>query len=155
MPSGKCRARQCGFAYVLLLLALAIVSLVAATSLALGATMARRSAEQELLAIGREYENAMTRYQMATPAGVLVRAPKSLAELLRDPRYPMPKRYLRKAYADPMTGEDAWGAVRAPDGTIICVYSLSKGAPIQQAGFTDRWVGFNKAKSYADWCFGH
>lgn len=152
MPSG--RASQAAFTYLLLLVVLAIVSLFATASISLGATMARHSAEEELLAIGAEYERALVSFQAATPAGAPARAPKALSDLLRDPRYAATRRYLRKVYADPLTGSDTWGLVRAPDGTIACVYSLAEGSPIQQSGFIDRREGFNKATTYANWCFG-
>ena len=152
MRSGK--GDQTGFAYLLLLVALAVIGVASAASVSMGATMTRRAAEEELLAIGAEYERALVSYQMATPSGQLVRSPKSLADLLRDPRYPTTKRHLRRVYADPLIGEESWGVIRAPDGTIAGIYSLAEGAPIKQAGFTDRWEGFNEAKSYANWRFG-
>ena len=151
MQSG--RAAQAGFAYLLLLTVLAVIGVTSAASISLGAAMTRRASEEELLAIGAEYERALVSYQMATPPGQ-PRRPKSFADLLRDPRYPTVKRHLRKVYGDPLTGLDSWGVVRGPDGTIAWIHSLADGSPSKQAGFTDRWETFNDAKTYADWRFG-
>ncbi len=152
MRSGK--ERQTGFAYLLLLVALAIVGVSAATALRLGAQMTRRGAEDELLAIGAEYERALASYRMATPAGQVNRAPSSLADLLKDPRYPTLKRHLRRVYPDPLTGADSWGFVRGANGVILGVYSEAQGRPIKRTGFDASKLHFEDAKSYRDWVFG-
>lgn len=145
---------ECGFAYVLLLVALATVGVASAASVLLGATMARGEAEEELLAIGAEYERALTSYRMATPVGQPTRNPKSLNELMQDPRYPAIKRHLRKVYPDPLTGSFTWGILREPDGSIVGIYSLGSGTPLKQRSFIGTWARFNDAKSYSRWVFG-
>jgi len=153
MRSG--RRAQSGFTYLFLLVVLAVVAITSAASLTLGATMSRRAAEQELLAIGAEYERALIGYRLATPVGGQAsRNPRELNDLLLDRRLPGVKRHLRKVYVDPLTGTDSWGIVRAPDGSIAAVYSLAEGPPIKQEGFVDAWARFNGATSYANWCFG-
>lgn len=152
MRSG--RRAQRGFTYLFLLVVLAVVAVTSAASLTLGATISRRAAEQELLATGAEYETALIRYRLATPMGQAKRSPDSLAELLLDRRQAGLRRYLRKVYVDPLTGTDAWGIVRAPDGSVAAVYSLAEGVPIKQEGFMDEWARFNGSTRYANWCFG-
>jgi len=146
--------RHQGFAYVLLLILLAIVGIVSAASVTLGAAMMRRSAENELLVIGAEYERALASYRKGKALGQPNRSPKSLADLLRDPRSPGMRRHLRKIYADPLTGRMEWGLVRAADGSIAGIYSLADGTPINQDGFEAQWARFKAAQGYADWVFG-
>jgi type II secretory pathway pseudopilin PulG len=156
-------SRQAGFAYVLLLLVVALIGLVSAATVSLGAAMARRDAEQELLAIGGEFQRALRSYagmpvNAATASAVIAanpgRGPKSLEDLLKDPRAPGLRRHLRQVYADPLTGRAEWGLVRDAQGAIVGVYSLADGVPIQQGGFDAQWAGFEEAGSYREWVFG-
>jgi type II secretory pathway pseudopilin PulG len=156
MPSGS---RQQGFAYLLLLLAIALISLAATASVSLGSTLARRDAERELLAIGAEFEVALRSYAgipMAGPTGAVSagRGPKSLDDLLKDPRVPGTRRHLRQLYADPLTGKAEWGLVTDAGGSIVGVYSLAAGVPIKRSGFEPRWAHFEEAPAYRQWVFG-
>jgi type II secretory pathway pseudopilin PulG len=146
-----------GFAYVLLLIAISVIGIVASASLSLGSRIARRDAEQHLLTIGAEFEQAIRAYA-AVPANVTAsvnaRGPRSLEDLLKDPRSARTRRYLRQIYADPLTGKDSWGVVKDPAGFIIGVYSLAEGQPMKQTGFEPTQAHFEEAQSYADWVFG-
>lgn len=165
----RCKLRGCksgraeaGFAYVLLLLGIAVLSLGATAALQMGAQAGRRDAEQALLSIGTEFERALYSYAgvpvaatfNANTGALAARGPRSLEELLKDPRVPGVRRHLRQVYADPMTGRRDWGVVRDPAGFIIGVYSLSEGKPIKQLGFDARHAHFEEAPSYAKWVFG-
>lgn len=152
-----------GFAYVLLLLGIAILSVGAAAALQLGAQAGRRDAERALLAVGAEFERALYSYAgVALPVGavnaqtgaLVARGPRTLDELLKDPRVPGVRRHLRQIYADPMTGQAQWGTVLDPAGFIIGVYSLAGGQPVKQYGFEARHAHFEAAPSYAKWVFG-
>lgn len=176
MGSGKwsqrnlCRFRLVrigGFAYVLLLIGIAVLSVGAAATLQLGAQMSRRDTEQALLFVGGEFERALRRYAgvpasasataTTTPvaAGVaMARGPRTLEELLKDGRVPGIRRHLRQIYADPMTGNQRWGLVKDPAGFIVGVYSLAEGRPIQQNGFEAHRAHFEEAQSYGSWVFG-
>lgn len=101
-----------GFTYLSLMILLAIIGLVSATSIKLGAIAARSAAERELLAIGEEYADALQSYAKATPSGMSP-LPPSFKELLHDTRFPGMRRHLRKIYVDPMTGTAEWGLVYA------------------------------------------
>lgn len=115
-----------GFTYIGLLILLAILSVIAASSLHVGTLVQRRDAEQELLFIGKEFRDALQSYANATPVG-LSPNPKSLDDLLRDPRYPGIKRHLRKIYADPITGKSSWGLMLNQEKTgVVGIYSLSR-----------------------------
>jgi type II secretory pathway pseudopilin PulG len=151
------RTPALGFAYVLLLIAISVIGVVASASLHLGSQTARRDAEQSLLSIGREFEQALRAYA-AVPtnaaSAVTARSPRTLEELLKDPRTPSTRRYLRQIYADPLTGRDTWGLVKDPAGFIVGVYSLADGKPIKQTGFEPSQAGFGEVETYAAWVFG-
>jgi type II secretory pathway pseudopilin PulG len=147
------RRSEAGFTYIAVLIALAIIALTAIGGAQVGAVMQRRAAEQSLLDVGHEFRAALNSYAMATPAG-LPTAPKSLQDLVRDPRYPKPKRHLRKVYFDPMTGSQTWGLLKTPDGTgIIGIFSLSTGHPIKVGNFLPADQLFQNKKSYSEWVF--
>jgi type II secretory pathway pseudopilin PulG len=144
---------QGGYTYLALLILLAIISIAAAASAELGAIYQRRMAEKELLAIGAEFQRALQSYSSATPVGQPTQ-PRTLEELLRDPRYPNVVRHLRKVYEDPMTGKADWVLVMSPDGqTIVGIHSASHAHPIQISHFPVTFQGFANKKSYTDWVF--
>ena len=81
--------------------------------------------------------------------------PRTLDDLLKDPRKPGTERYLRKLYFDPLTGKTEWGLVKAPDGGIMGVYSLSDDTPLKTAGFGVYNREFEGAPKYSDWKFAY
>jgi len=81
------------------------------------------------------------------------RYPKKLEDLLKDPRVPGVKRYLRKIYIDPITGEKDWGLMRGKDGGIFGVYSKSEQQPIKVMNFKAANKRFQGMKRYSDWVF--
>ncbi|MFC0399000.1 hypothetical protein [Paraburkholderia rhizosphaerae] len=131
----------------------AIIGVAAAASAELGAIYQRRQAEKELLFVGAEFQRALQSFAAATPTGQPTQ-PRTLEDLLRDPRYPNVVRHLRKVYADPMTGKADWVIVKSPDGqTIVGLHSASTGRPIQITHFPSVFQGFDRRKSYTDWVF--
>lgn len=147
------RRGQEGFTYIGLLIVLAIIGVAAAGTLQMGSVLQRHAAEEELLAVGLEFREALKAYAHATPGGAPA-APHSLQDLLRDPRYPNPHRYLRRIPADPLTGQVKWGLVLGPDGqSIIGIHSLSKARPIKIARFPPVFRDFEAKSSYTDWVF--
>jgi type II secretory pathway pseudopilin PulG len=143
-----------GFTYLGLLILLAVIGIAAAAALQVGAIVQRRAAEEELLAIGNEFRQALISYANATPAGQK-RAPATLQDLFRDPRYPDVRRHLRKLYADPLTGREEWGVVVWQDGSGIAgIYSLAQGQPIKIGHFATPFQEFVGKTSYRDWIFG-
>jgi type II secretory pathway pseudopilin PulG len=151
------RAARAGFAYLLLLLAVALISIAATAAVTLGVVMARRDAERELLAIGAEFQQALRSYA-GVPAGAATpisgRGPRSLEDLLKDPRVPGTRRHLRQLYADPLTGKTEWGLVLDAQGRVAGVHSLASGKPIRQAGFEPQFAALESADSYQQWVFG-
>lgn len=116
-----------GFTYLSLMILLAIIGLVSAASIKLGAIAARSAAERELLAIGEEYADALQSYAKATPSGMSP-LPPSFKELLHDTRFPGMRRHLRKIYVDPMTGTAEWGLVYANGANSGATLGAASGA---------------------------
>ena len=146
--------RQDGFTYFVVLFAVVLVGLAAAAAGSVWQTVRQREKEAELLAVGHEFRVAIARYVQSTPGGVR-QYPRQLEDLVRDPRVPGTARHLRRIYPDPLTGRAEWGLVRAPDGGVMGVHSLSGAAPRKRAGFARRDEAFADAATHADWVFVH
>jgi type II secretory pathway pseudopilin PulG len=140
-------------ALLLLLIAVAVIGLASATVVQVGAQVSRRDAEEELVNVGQEFQRAIRSYVDSTP-GQAVLGPRSLHELLKDPRVPGLRRHLRGIPVDPMTGRFEWGLAKSPDGQIIGVFSLAEGTPIRQTGFEPPFAHLNEARTYQGWVFG-
>lgn len=141
-----------GFTYLSLLFFVAVLSLGLAAVAVSWQTSRQREKEAELLFAGTAIREAIALYYDRSPAG-LPEYPKRLGDLLQDPRYPDARRYLRRLYRDPMTGEARWGTIAAPDGGIMGVYSLSSGKPVKVSGTARQGADFDAAATYADWKF--
>ena len=141
------RAR--GFTYLTVLFVVAVLMAGLALVGEMWETAARREREAELLFVGNQYRKAIQLYVLAGKA----QYPRTLDDLLKDPRQPSTQRYLRKLYPDPMTGKSEWGLVKGPDGGIGGVYSLSEDKPLKVAGFKLRDASLEGAQKYSDWKF--
>jgi type II secretory pathway pseudopilin PulG len=139
-----------GFAYLTVLFVVAIMSGGLAVVGQVWHTAALREREAELLQVGNEYRKAIERYYLAANAR---QYPRSLSELVKDPRQPATVRHLRRLYRDPITGGKDWGVVQAPDGGIAGVYSLSAERPLKSGGFAVRDAAFEGKGKYSDWQF--
>ena len=146
-------SRQRGLTYI------AVLFLVALHGAMLGAVgifwhkAQQREKERELLFVGDQFRRAIRAYAQSGP-GVAGQLPKSLDDLIRDPRLPVIKRHLRKVFVDPMTGTTEWGLVKTPDGAGIAgVYSRSEDAPFKTANFQPDDKEFEGATKYSEWKF--
>jgi type II secretory pathway pseudopilin PulG len=147
------RSSARGFTYLGLLILLAILGLVAAAGLKYGTLLQRAAAEEELLEIGAQFSEALRSYAAATPQGQ-PQQPPSLKELLKDPRYPNPRRHLRKIFVDPVTGKAEWGLIYLGDKVgVIGVYSLSTARPLKIANFDIRFQNMENRERHSDWKF--
>ncbi|HTT36551.1 MAG TPA: type II secretion system protein [Burkholderiales bacterium] len=146
--------RESGFTYLGLLFFVAILGAALVAVAQVWHTEVRRQKEADLLFIGNQFRQAIGGYYERTP-GTVKQYPKQFEDLMMDPRFPDTRRYLRKVYVDPMTGKAEWGMVRAPDGGIVGVYSLSDQAPLKVAGFREADAGFTDATSYHGWVFAY
>lgn len=149
MPRGN--AAQSGFAYLYVLMLIALIGMGLAAAGTLWRTDSQRAREAELLFIGGQYRQAIRSYHQLDPAQP--RLPQSVDDLLEDDRRPKPVRHLRRAYRDPLTGGEL-ALIRAPDGQgIVGVASRAPGRPFKLAGFLPEDEAFSDAASYADWRF--
>lgn len=144
------RACRCsGFTYLTILFVVAIMGAGLALVGEVWHTVAVREKEAELLYVGNQYRKAIERYYLSGPR----QYPRTRDDLLKDPRKPGTERYLRRLYPDPLTGGNEWGLVKAPDGGIMGVHSLSAGKPFKSANFRPRDAAFEGAAKYSDWKF--
>lgn len=148
----RIQARARGFAYIWTLLLVAFMGVGTMIASDLYATAQRRDKERELLFIGHEFRTAIGRY-FDSGAGGQSMYPQTLEQLLKDPRFPNPKRHLRRLYLDPMTGKSDWVPVLM-GGRIVGVHSASEGKPIKQDNFDDTDAPVLRGKQkYAEWVF--
>jgi type II secretory pathway pseudopilin PulG len=152
MRNGKSARPAGGFTYVAMLISVAVIGAGLAATGEVWSHVQQREREAELLFVGNQFRQAIGYYYESTPGGGK-RYPERLEDLLEDKRYPMPRRYLRKLYADPLTGTPEWGLMEAPGGGIMGVYSLSQAAPVKRAEFFVRDRTFHEAAGYYEWRF--
>jgi type II secretory pathway pseudopilin PulG len=138
-----------GFTYLTVLFLVAFMGLGLAVAGEVWQTGLAREKEAQLLYVGGQYRRAIERYYLSG----LNQYPRSLEDLLLDPRKPNTERYLRKLYADPVSGKKEWGIVKSPDGGIMGIYSQSEDKPIKTAGFALSNRDFENAGKYSDWKF--
>lgn len=148
-PSARAAA---GFAYLGLLVVIAIMGLVQASLAAAWRADARREKEKELLFAGHQIRQALDLYYTRSPPNA-PRHPMQLEDLLQDPRTPTHERYLRRIYPDPVTGSVEWGIIRGAGGEIHGVHSLSERLPLKQGGFARADRNFSGAQKYSEWTF--
>lgn len=141
-----------GFAYLWLLFTIAAIGLSLSLAAELYATSTQRDKEKELLAIGRQFRQAIGRYYETQGQGNRTEYPPSLDDLLQDPRSLTPRRHLRKTFVDPMTGMAEWGLFKV-DARVAGVYSLSEKIPIKQGGFEADDAAFISKQKYSEWVF--
>ena len=142
--------RQAGFTYLGLLILLVLMGVLLAQAGTLWSQTRQREREADLLFYGDQFRQAIAAYYQAqTPNSY----PKTLDDLLEDPRVPFTRRFLRHIYPDPMTGKRDWVLIKSPGNGIMGVYSPAPGVPIKRGNFRAADAGFSGAKSYADWRF--
>lgn len=149
MPVARSRrSSQRGFTYIGLLFAIAIIGITLSTVGVVWSTQLRRDKEAELLFVGNQFRLAIGRYVRSGG-----QYPLELTDLVEDKRTPVPRRFLRRIYPDPMTHSLDWDLVTAPQGGIMGVASRSQDKPIKVAGFSSGNAGFEMAECYCDWKF--
>jgi type II secretory pathway pseudopilin PulG len=146
------RIASLGFAYLWLLFAIAVIGLSLSLASEVYVISLQREKEKELLAIGRQFRQAIGHYYETKTQGNRSEYPSSLDDLLLDPRSLTPKRHLRKIFVDPITGKAGWGLFKV-GGRVAGVYSLSEKVPIKQAGFEADDAVFAGKKKYSEWVF--
>ena len=108
-----------GFTYLAVLLAVALICLVLTGASEIWSKHAARERLARMDAVGNEYVAAIAAYHKGTPGIVVNSYPRSISELIQDPRFLTVRRYLRREYPNPFTGNLDWEVVPAPDGGIM------------------------------------
>ena len=137
---------------VALLIAVAIAAAAAATTATRWSDELRHEHEQELLRVGDAIAAGIASYRRAS-AGSAIKYPPQLEDLLEDRRAFGTIRHLRQLYADPVNRGAPWGLLRATDGGVMGVYSLSEGSPFARVARKLAHVDLKPAARYADWHF--
>ncbi len=146
----KLPKRQNGLAYLWLLLLISLLSLGLSKSLEVYSNIYQRQKEEDLIYTGLLYKSAIKQYY---DSGQINHSyPNVITELLKDSRYIVVRRYLRKLYVDPITNQD-FELIYAPEGGICGVRSTSNKIPIKKI-FIHNELEINKvAETYQQWEF--
>ena len=149
MQAGK--PAQSGFAYLYVLMLIALIGMGLAAAGTLWRTDAQRAREAELLFVGDQYRQAIRSYYQLDANQP--RLPRGIDDLLEDNRRPDPVRHLRRAWPDPVSGEP-FVPIPAVEGPgIVGVHSPSTQQPFKRAGFSLENASFAEATRHSEWRF--
>lgn len=150
IPLPKIKRSSRGIVLLALLLTLALMAVALMGAVEVWSVERQRETEAELLYVGDQYRLAIEHYYYATPgAGKML--PASIGDLVEDQRFPVPVRHLRRAYADPVTGE-AFELLRTGE-QISGVVSSSTKSTIKRSGFSRADSAFERVETYNQWRF--
>ena len=152
MRIGEPKRKESGYILLGLLVLLIVAGYALAEAGAKWSDIVKREREQELLKVGDTIRTAIGNYYNQSP-GVIKQYPPNLEALLYDVRFPVPRRYLRKLYLDPVTQKEGWGILEAPSGGVMGVYSLSPAKPFKAKNFRSLYRHFENQKHYGEWYF--
>jgi type II secretory pathway pseudopilin PulG len=132
-----------GAIYPILLISILVIGVATAGVAEVWSTQVKREKEEELLFRLGEFRRAIARYRADHN-----RLPKELKDLLDDRTQLQRRRYLRRIYADPLTGKADWklDLLADRDGTVAGirdVHSQAEGKPLK--------VIPGKKDSYQEW----
>lgn len=149
--SGSSRSNQQGFTFLTVMFSIVLIGTMIGTAARQLATVAKREKEAELLFRGQAIRRGIELYYRTSRAG-FSQYPRSLEDLIKDPGSPGTRRYLRKLYADPVTGGE-WVLLRDGSGRVKGVRSASEEAPLKTANFPEELKSFEDKKKYSEWLF--
>lgn len=148
MNGKRQRGRPRGFTYLTVMFVIVLIGLSLSAAAQQWKTVMKREREAELLFRGDQVRDAIARYYHTPGIG---RYPKKLEDLIKAPNLSATKRFLRKRYKDPITGDD-WGLVKFGDG-IRGVYSKSEEEPLKKDNFPQEYRFFAGKTAYREWVF--
>jgi type II secretory pathway pseudopilin PulG len=139
----KRSSKQSGMTYIGLLLAIVLIGIATAALTPMWSTTVKREKEEELLFRLGEFRRAIAGYRQDHG-----RYPRKLEDLLEDKTQFQVRRYLRRIYPDPMTGEADWKLEFLVDksGVISGIRDLHSRS--QKEGFRNIP---DKGNRYSDW----
>ncbi|ENW93018.1 hypothetical protein [Acinetobacter dispersus] len=141
---------QRGITYLWMLFFVFLLSLGLGKSLEVFSLMEQRQKEQELLYVGKIYQEAIKQYYLSGQEEN--KYPAHLEDLLKDSRYIVTRRYIRQLYSDPLTNQD-FLPIFSAEGGICGVKSRSIKKPVKTFFKEDELQIFTDAKSYQQWEF--
>ena len=150
--SRRALPHQRGFTLLALIAAMVLLALASNGVMTYVSQQALREREAELLRVGQLYAQAIGAYYEASPGNVK-RWPRTLEDLVEDPRFVGVKRHMRQVYVDPMTRSANWALVMAADGGVAGVHSQSEAPPIRNSAMQLGTLALPAARRYADWQF--
>lgn len=145
------RRGEAGFAFVVVLVLLALCALALSAAGPIWSQDAIRERELELLRVGRLYADALKSFRDASP-GSMAQYPNRLEQLVQDDRFVGVRRHLRKLYSDPVNPGQPWGLIRNQQDGIVGVFSRSSEQPLSAAPVQIPALE-RRAQHYADWKF--
>jgi len=145
-------ASQSGYTLVALLVVVFVMALGLSVAGPTWREQNRRLRERELMRIGMLYARAVAEFRASSP-GSLKAYPRSLDELVLDPRFLGVRRHLRRLYPDPIDPAQPWGLTKDADGNITGVYSQSADAPVAGGPVDLGDLVLAPAQHYSDWKF--
>jgi len=143
-----------GFTYPAALLMIIVISASLMVVQKQWSTIVKREKEQELFFRAGQIVAAIDSYYKSSP-GSTGQYPESLNVLLKDNRFPVTRRHLRKIFSDPMTKQGKWGFVYDGRGRIKGVFSQSRDRPMKTGNFPPEYESFDGSRQYSDWKFVH
>ncbi len=153
MTPGRLLRDQRGVTLMVVLVMVVLIGLTAGMAGTSWRSIMQRVKEDELLWRGDQYRKAIEGYYGVNHGGVQ-RYPARLEDLLKDPRSLEAKRYLRRLYPDPFTGEE-WVIIKDPAGGIRGVRSASEEEPFKKDGFPEEYEDFTDRLKYSEWEFSY
>ncbi|TSA06080.1 MAG: type II secretion system protein [Deltaproteobacteria bacterium] len=144
------RKAERGFTLIVLVFAILVIGISLGGVGTMWSTAMKREKEAELLFRGDAIRKAIESYYNFTNNR---EHPRSLDDLLKDPRSLTPKRHLRKLYRDVVNPDGEWELILDGTGGIKGVRSKSKDGPLKKARFPDSYQSFETASTYNDWKF--
>ena len=145
---------QRGTILLMVLVSITLLGLMAGIAGSSWQTIMQRAKEVDLLWKGNRIRQAIGSYYNTSHAqGAAPKSfPSELDFLIKDPRFLETRRYLRRLYPDPMTGED-WVTIKDPAGRVMGVRSSSDKVPFKQDDFDEVNKNFADQEKYSDWQF--
>ena len=131
-----------GFTYLGALILIVVCGISLSGASAYHKTIVKRSKEAELLFRGDQIRRAIQSFYEHPPEGKPHTYPRSMQDLMRDPRYLGIRRHLRKNYPDPMTPDGKWAFIRNSKGRIKGVFSPSLATPLKVGNFPTAYKHF-------------
>ncbi len=139
-----------GFSFISVLIFIMVTGVALVSVNKCWSIIIKREKEKELMFRGDRFRRAIESYYKSAQKK---KYPRELKLLLKDDRYPVIKKHIRRLYKEPMTKNGDWELLRDPSGGIKGVRSKSKDKPLKTAGFNQIYKNFENSKKYSEWAF--